>query len=135
MRTNNFYVISPKPRLCSTTNSGQNDVLDLIKERQLWSKTVSDRTPYSRKDYEDEVKLLFLANLLLEVASEHDFKKQLGAFEISVPFFGQWWSLETYLIDEFVEEVETRISNSKLTEAVAEQSPVFSAIRDHIAAK
>jgi hypothetical protein len=109
MRHEAFYLIRASADLEDRLGRDGGELASLLREPVLWQKDEPDRSPWGQRDHIAKVKLLFLANLVVEYGGITELRELLGDGSLSIAAFDRWWRLERYSLDETCDDVEQRI--------------------------
>jgi hypothetical protein len=105
MRALTSIVIRPRAALREMLKGTELGKSPFASESQLWTYEESDRVGWTRMEFYEGVKLLFLLHLQSQFLSKDEWK-QLGSPDISTKTFDDFWETEVFHgADYEVEEV------------------------------
>ncbi len=111
MRYTAFYIIRPRERLLQKLSEETSSILELS-EPVLWTNEQGGRSVWSKNDYVQALKYLFVANVK-NLLPKHLIQNVFGDLPITVMSFDAWWRMECF--DGFDETFENAIEELRVT--------------------
>jgi hypothetical protein len=115
-----FYIVRPTATLLQKLGTCSFETALTLGYPVMWSRAEADRTAWTRNDYKEQIKLLFLA----ELASDYDgttyldlqqvLDELLGTPPWTVDTFDRWWQLERIEYDGDIAVIQNTLKTEFL---------------------
>lgn len=114
MRYEAFYVIRPTSALLDRLIKDEIKIQDLLSMPRILAKQQGGRSVWHLADHLESIKVVFLANLVAELANPAVVRELFGVLPIPVGVFDRWWTIEVVVEFDRVEEVTARLGRERI---------------------